>query len=154
LPRIASRLGLERDPVDLADPGQRDWLRALVWPDQPQRLGRLDAAIAAYLKDPMPIARGDALDLLADALAAVPPEDAVCVYHTITTYQFSPAMRHALEALLVTAGLRRPVWHLGFEFDGGRDYEVRLTHHRDGVARSRKLGLAQSHGAWLEWQAG
>jgi hypothetical protein len=154
LPPIASRLGLERDPVDLKDPDQRDWLRALVWPDQPRRLDRLDAAIAIYLKDPVPIARGDALDLLPEALAAVPPDEAVCVYHTIAVYQFSAAMKEALAALLVTAGLRRPVWHLGFEFDGGRDYEVRLTHHRDGSSRSRKLGLAQPHGAWLEWLEG
>ncbi|HVZ28089.1 MAG TPA: DUF2332 domain-containing protein [Rhizomicrobium sp.] len=154
LPRIAGRIGLERDPVDLKDADQRDWLRALVWPDQPQRLARLDAAIALYLKDPMPIRHGDALDLLAETLATVPPEEAVCVYHTITVYQFSAAMREALTALLVTAGLRRPVWHLAFEFDGGRDYEVRLTHHRDGGSRSRKLGLAQPHGAWLEWLEG
>ena len=61
-------------------------LGALVWPDQPQRLARLDAAI--------------------------------CVYHTVVTYQFSAAMREALESLLATAGLRRPVWHLSVEFDG------------------------------------
>ena len=36
-PNIASRIGLERNPVDLSDPDRRDWLKALVWPDQAER---------------------------------------------------------------------------------------------------------------------
>jgi hypothetical protein len=75
----------------------------------------------------------------------------VCVYHTITVYQFSPVMRAALEAILVTAGTRRPVWHLSFEFDGGSDYPVTLTHHGHGAARTRVLGPAQPHGGWISW---
>ena len=60
---------------------------------------------------------GDALALLPDALAAVPPREAVCVYHTIAVYQFSAEMKQALDAMLAVAGLRRPVWHLAFEFE-------------------------------------
>ena len=52
----------------------RDWLRALVWPDQPQRLDRLDRAIALYRQAPARDLRGDALALLPDALADVPPQ--------------------------------------------------------------------------------
>jgi hypothetical protein len=151
LPRLASRIGLELNPVDLADGDDRDWLRAVVWPDQPQRLVRLESAIAMFLEAPAEIRAGDALTLLPEALAEIPPDEAVCVYHTIAVYQFSAEMKAALEALLVAAGLRRPVWHLSFEFDGDGDYAVTLTHHREGVARARKLGLAQPHGGWIAW---
>src|SRR5205807_1207374 len=47
-PALASRTGLELNPVDLSDRDDRDWLRALVWPDQPHRLDRLDRAIAIH----------------------------------------------------------------------------------------------------------
>ena len=154
MPRIAGRVGLERSPVDLAAKDDRDWLRAVIWPDQPHRLERLDAAIKLFLETPQEIRAGDALALLSDALAEVPPQEAVCVYHTITVYQFSAEMKAALDALLVTAGLRRPVWHLSFEFDGGSDYPVTLTHHRDGARRARTLALAQPHGGWLAWAGG
>ncbi|HWY62104.1 MAG TPA: DUF2332 domain-containing protein [Rhizomicrobium sp.] len=150
-PHIAGRIGLELNPVDLKNSNDRDWLRALVWPDQPHRLERLEAAIQMFLETPAEIRAGDALVLLPEALAEIPPDEAVCVYHTITTYQFSAEMRTALEALLVTVGLSRPVWHLSFEFDGGSDYAVTLTHHRAGVANARTLGLAQPHGGWIAW---
>lgn len=48
-PAIGSRVGLELNPVDLANPDDRDWLRALIWPDQSARLKRMDAAIELYL---------------------------------------------------------------------------------------------------------
>ena len=150
-PVIAGRIGLELNPVDLSDPDDRDWLRALVWPDQPQRLDRLDRAIALYRNEPHEIRGGDALASLSDVLAAVPSGEAVCVYHTIAVYQFSAAMKDELHTILATAG--RPVWHLSFEFDGAKDYALTLTRHGDGVAEPHVLAIAQAHGGWIEWQA-
>jgi hypothetical protein len=151
-PPIAGRIGLERDPVDLSDDRDRDWLRALVWPDQPHRLARLDKAIALFLRHRREILRGDALALLPDVLARVPRDRAVCVYHTIAVYQFSAAMKETLDAILVTAGLRRPVWHLSFEFDGKKDYALILTQRRSGIVETRMLAVAQAHGGWIEWR--
>lgn len=153
VPVIASRVGLELNPVDLSNRDDRDWLRALTWPDQPHRLERLDRAIAIARKDPPRIIGGDALALLPDALAKVPPRDAVCVYHTIAVYQFSAEMKQALTAILTMAGLRRPVWHLSFEFDGAADYALTLTRHGDGLAEPSRLAIAQAHGGWIEWRA-
>ena len=147
-PVIAGRVGLERDPVNLSDADDRDWLRALVWPDQPHRLDRLDRAIAMYLKSPPEILHGDALALLPQVLARMPSQDAVCVYHTIAVYQFSAAMKAALSAILTGAG--RPLWHLSFEFDG-TDYALTLTRHQDGLTQTERLALAQAHGGWMAW---
>jgi hypothetical protein len=154
LPHLGRRLGLELHPVDLTNDDDRSWLRALVWPDQPQRLARLDAAIAAFLRAPAQVRGGDALALLPEALAQMPRDEAVCVYHTIVTYQFSAAMREGLEALLTAASLRRPVWHLSLEFDGQSGFALTLARHHDGLVRSRVLGSASAHGAWLAWQKG
>ncbi len=154
-PVLASRIGLERNPVDLSDRNDRDWLRALVWPNQPHRLDRMDRAIAIYRESPPTIVSGDALALLPDALAAVPSHEAVCVYHTIAVYQFSAEMKQALDALLAVAGLRRPVWHLAFEFesqfDGDATYVLTLSRHDGRVLQSRRLAIAQAHGGWIEW---
>jgi hypothetical protein len=151
MPRIASRVGLELNPVDLAGTDDRDWLRAVIWPDQPHRLDRLDRAIAMFLETQQEIRAGDAVALLPAVLAAIPAGEPACVYHTIATYQFSKDMRDALEAILAGAGLCRPVWHLAFEFDGEKDFPVTLTHHDGGTPRARKLGLAQPHGGWIAW---
>jgi hypothetical protein len=151
-PPIASRVGLELNPVDLENLDDRDWLRALVWPDQLARLHRLVRAIALFEENKPEVRSGDALALLPQALAAIPAGHAVCVYHTIAIYQFSREMKEALESLLTIAGLRRPVWQLSFEYDGSR-YILSLLRHADGVRHETVLANCHPHGTWLEWLA-
>src|ERR1051326_45592 len=68
-PRVASRIGLERSPVDLSDPKQRDWLKALVWPDHLARFERLERAIDLFRGRPAEIRAGDALSFFSATLA-------------------------------------------------------------------------------------
>lgn len=150
-PTIASRVGLELHPVDLCEPDARDWLKALVWPDHPARFAQLEKALAIVRDYPLNIIPGDALENLIDALRAVPPDQTVCVYHTIAIYQFSTAMKAALDDILMVAGLRRPVWRLSMEELRGHGGEVHLTRYSDGVTDETLIGRCHSHGAWLEW---
>jgi len=151
-PRVAGRVGLELNPVDLSDADDRDWLRALMWPDQLSRLARLDRAIELFRAEKPPILAGDALALLPDALALVPRDATPVVTHTIAVYQFSRDMREALESMLVVAGLRRPVWRLSFEYDG-QLYILSAIRYADGVREETRLASCHPHGTWLEWLA-
>lgn len=152
-PRLASRLGLERDPVDLSNADERDWLRALVWPDHVSRFAKLEQALAIASKENLPIRRGDALDLLPDALGEVPEDEVVCVYHSFVTYQFSQDQRMALDNLLIAASLRRPVWRLSFEGTLSGEAPLILYGYENGTRTKRLLAECQPHGAWLEWLA-
>jgi hypothetical protein len=151
-PKVTRRMGLERNPVDLDDPDQRDWLRALVWPDTQGRFERLEAALKAYVSQRPEIRAGSALDLLPDALRAMPEDQPVCIYHSYVIYQFSAQMREALDSILTLAGLRRPVWRIGIEgrLDGSNAIE--RTRYHDGVRDARTLALCHPHGRWIEWQ--
>ena len=151
-PSVASRVGLELNPVDLSNADDRDWLRALIWPDQVSRLERLDKAIALFAKEKPPIRAGDALMLLPDALSQVPHGATPIVFHTIAVYQFSREMREALESILTVAGLRRPVLRLSFEFDG-QLYILSLIRYADGVREETRLASCHPHGTWIEWLA-
>jgi hypothetical protein len=152
-PTIASRTGLELNPASLSDPYWRDWLKALVWPDQVERFARLETAIAIASRERQDIRAGNALALLPDALAQIPESLPVCVYHSYVVYQFSEAMREALDAILVTAGLRRPIWRLSAEGTHvAGDARLKIRHYHDGVKTDRELALCHPHGAWLEWQ--
>ncbi|HVV66376.1 MAG TPA: DUF2332 domain-containing protein [Rhizomicrobium sp.] len=152
-PRIASRLGLERHPVDLSDAGDRDWLRALVWPDRVERFRRLEAAMAMFVAAPPAIRAGDALSLLPEALAEAPQSEPVCVYHSFVTYQFSGEARAALGDLLTAAGLRRTVWRMSFEGSAHNQNTLTLRRYRDGLVEKRILARSHPHGAWIEWLA-
>lgn len=151
-PDIAGRIGLELNPVDLSKADDRDWLRALIWPDQTARLARLNRAIELFITHRPMIRAGDALELLPDALADVAPGVVPCVYHTIAVYQFSRTMKHALEDLLAVAGLRRPVWRVSFEFDGEL-YILSTIRYADGLREEKRLASCHPHGTWLEWLA-
>ena len=150
-PKVAHRVGLERNPVDLSDAQSRDWLRALVWPDHRARFDRLETALAIYADRKPEIRAGDALDLLPDALAEAPAGETVCVYHTIVTYQFPHEAREALDHLLIAAGVRRPVWRLSLEFAAENYHPLRLTRYADGVKTTEELALCDPHVAWMEW---
>lgn len=150
-PQVAGRVGLELNPVDLANDDDRDWLRALMWPDQVPRMRRLERAIELFAEEKPPIRAGNALDLLPEALAEIPKDRTACVYHTIAVYQFSTAMKEALEDILTVAGLRRPVWRLAFEWDGTRECTVSLIRYADGVRDETLLANAHPHGTWIEW---
>lgn len=154
--QIARRIGLERNPVDLENDDDRDWLRALVWPDAPARLERLDRAISLFrgAGTKVEICPGDALENLLPVLRTIPEDEPVCVFHTIALYQFSAAMKTALEDILTIAGLRRPVWRLSCEQEDRAERfgaTLAMSRYHDGVCDTRRLALCQPHGAWLEW---
>lgn len=153
VPKVRRRLGLELNPVDLSNDDDRDWLRALIWPDQVSRLQRLDRAIELFRGQAPEIRQGDGLALLPAALRAMPEDEPVCVYHTIALYQFSREMRQTLDDILTMAGVRRPVWRLSFEAEDTTRYVLSLIRYHDGVREERVLASAHPHGSWMEWLA-
>jgi Uncharacterized protein conserved in bacteria (DUF2332) len=84
LPEVVARIGVDLDPLDVTDPGDLAWLRALVWPGpvEAERLQRLDAAAAIAAQEPPRLLAGDLLDRLPDALALVPDGATPVVLHT------------------------------------------------------------------------
>lgn len=152
-PNIASRVGLELNPVDLSQADERDWLKALVWPDQVERFARLEKALEIYAREKPEIRAGNALDLLPEAIAGIREDQPVCIYHTMVIYQFSEEAREALDNLLLTASLRRPVWRLGFEGSLKGENALALGRYRDGQREVRSLAICHPHGTWMEWRA-
>jgi hypothetical protein len=152
-PKVASRVGLELNPVDLSKQESRDWLKALVWPDHVSRIARLDAALKAFVNAKPEILAGSALDLLPEALSPAPANEPVCVYHTLVTYQFTQEMRDILNDILVAVSTRRPVWRLSIEGTPNGDNPMLLYRYHDGVRDKRTLALCDPHGAWIEWLA-
>jgi hypothetical protein len=154
VPVIGRRIGLELNPADLTRAEDRDWLRALMWPDQSARMQRLEYAMELFDEVRPEIRSGDALALLSDALRDMPDDQPVCIYHTIVTYQFSHEMREDLDAIMTMAGLRRPIWRLSLEaVADGADWRnwLTLSRYHDGTVERRTLGESHPHGTWLEW---
>jgi hypothetical protein len=156
-PKVSGRVGLELNPVDLSNPDDRDWLRALIWPEHIDRMARFERAAQLFLREPAEIRAGDGLDLLPEALAEAGANDIVCVYHTIAVYQFGRERREALENMLAAAGLRRPIVRLSLEQLGSgselpMDTELKMIRYVNGIREEKLLALSHPHGRWLEWR--
>ncbi len=149
-PRTGMRIGLELHPVDLNNAGDRDWLKALVWPEHEARFRRLELALAVNEAWPHDIRAGNALELLPGAIAEIPKRETLCVYHTLTVYQFPDVAKNALDDLLTLASVRRPLWRLSLERTDGQ-YPLTLTRYADGAKTARVLALCGPQGSWLEW---
>ena len=52
IPEVVTRVGVDLDPVDVTDADDARWMRACVWPDQPDQVARLDAALALTASAP------------------------------------------------------------------------------------------------------
>jgi hypothetical protein len=149
-PVVLSRRGLELNPVDLNDPSQRLWLKALVWPELTARHARLDAAIAEQLRFPVPIFHGDAIKLIEPAIETLPPDGVALVFHSHVTYQFTPDMRGRLDAALLKLSTSRPVQRVSIEYHEG-GYPIRYGVYTGGAVSQSVLGFCDPHGMWLEW---
>ncbi len=94
IPEVVARVGIDLDPVDVTDADDVRWLRACLWPNQPEQVARLEAEIALAATAPPLLLQGDAVAVMPDAFARV-PADAMPV--VITTWALS---RFALESRL------------------------------------------------------
>ena len=84
LPTVVTRIGIDLNPLDVTDPGDLAWLRALVWPGpvEAERLQRLRGAAAVAAQEPPTLLAGDLVERLPEALALVPDGATPVVLHT------------------------------------------------------------------------
>jgi len=93
--RVAWRAGIDLNPLDVTDPEDVRWLRTLVWPEQHDRLRRLDAAIALAQDDPPRVVAGDLNERLGEVAAQAPPDATLVVFHTAVLWYLPKAGRTA-----------------------------------------------------------
>jgi hypothetical protein len=163
---IRRRLGVDLAPRDATDEQDARWLRACVWPDNLDRLRRLDAAIGIAARyDDVELLPGDIAHALPEVLDSIPSPVLPVVFHSAAvTYLPEPA-RHRLYDHLEQAGTQRPLIWLSFEgarieplehldVEGARptgSFTVAAATWTQGHREDRLLGFADPHGEWVHW---
>lgn len=156
MPAVAWRAGVDLAPLDVDDRTDRAWLEALVWPEQPERLDRLRAAMEIARVDPPMILRANLLDGLAELAAGAPSDSTLVVFHSAALGYLSEdehaefagevarlgAIWLSNEGPGVLPGLAHPLPPSSL---AGTSHFV-LT--RNGID---PLALAHPHGDWLAW---
>lgn len=152
---IASRAGCDIDPIDVADRAQALRLCSYVWPDDPERLDRLRAAIALAREAPIPVDRDDALDWVADRLETMRPGRSTVVYHSVFWTYLSREERAELTATIEQAAdearIGQPLAWLRFEHEE-EVFRLRLRIWPAGHGRDEVLAEAHPHCRWIRWR--
>ncbi|WP_447003768.1 DUF2332 domain-containing protein [Saccharothrix isguenensis] len=169
MPEVVARVGVDLEPLDVTDPDDARWLRACLWPDQPdrpERVGRLDAEMALAATDPPLLLRGDAVEVLPDAFARVPADALPVVTTTWALSRFSLENRlRFLHRLDEAAAGRAVAWvsaegvgvaptipTLGDRRASGHSI-IGLTVFDGSTLRAEAIGRTWSQGRLLSWFA-
>jgi len=151
---VAARRGIDLNPIDVRDPAARDRLLAYVWPEQAERIARLEAALAAAA-DPPPVDRGDAAAWVEANVAPVEGRTGV-VFHSIAFQYFPAGTQARIAAHMDLAGARAtataPLAWLRYEMavdDPAAPPTLRLRLWPGG--EDRLLAHAHPHGTTIRW---
>jgi hypothetical protein len=157
--RIASRAGSDIAPIDPADAQARERVLGYIWPDQPARLERTEAALAHAAAHKVALARAEAAGWAEARLAAAPEPGIVRVLmHSIAWQYFPVATQGRITAALAGAGAaatrEAPLAWLRFEPDAIRGTAAILLTlwPGDGAGgETRALGRGDYHGRFADW---
>ena len=103
---VAERRGCDANPVDAATPEGRLTLLSYVWPDQPERIARMRAALEVAEEVQVEIERETASAWTERMLANPAPGRATVLYHSIVSQYLSDEERKAFFGHVRAAGER------------------------------------------------
>ncbi|MEO3786709.1 DUF2332 domain-containing protein [Actinocorallia sp. B10E7] len=161
-PRIGGRVGLDAEPVDVADDAAVAWLAACVFGDHPERAARLRAAVELAREEPPALLRATLPDGFAELLDLVPEDQAPCAMSSWVMPYLSRTAVLALLDVLSAHSLRRPVSWVALEPAGslpgigvpvpcGAQPPTLLAVLRfdKGVRRDELIAVCHPHATWM-----
>ena len=150
---VAERRGVDIAPIDPTTREGRLTLLSFVWPDQPRRLARLNAAIEIATRHRCVVERGDASEWVAEQLADARADVVTVLHHSIVLQYLDRASFDGLRGALLRAGraatTSAPVAWLRME-PAGAVADVRLTMWPGG--NEEVLATSGYHGQDVRWR--
>jgi hypothetical protein len=149
---VVARRGCDIRPLDAKSPDDRETLLSYVWPDQADRLARMEAALAVAASSEWQVEPADAAAWVEKRFKPGPAEGRLRVLiHTIVWSYLPASARHQITASLREAGRHAsasaPLAHLSVEPDAVEgSAAIHLTIWPSGEPRF--LGRADYHGRW------
>jgi len=151
-PRVRQRRGIDLAPLDVTRPGDTLLLKAFVWPDQRERLERLDRAVETLRAQPPMLEHGDVVERLPALLAERLPGALTVVFQTAVRGYLSRERWKELLTALDQAGRQFPLALVSVSRPAAGEHRfwgLWLRLWPDG--QKRLLAHAGFHGQWLEW---
>lgn len=150
---ITGRAGCDISPIDLSDETQCLRLRSYIWPDQPLRKARIEAAIDIASAGKMQIETVDAAEFVRRQIAKREQGATFVLFHSIMWQYMPEATSAAILAMMDDVGnsADAPVAHLRMEPLGGPGTFATLLLTLWPGGKTRQLARCDFHGRWIEW---
>lgn len=150
-PVVCKRVGIDLDPIDVTSERGARLLRSFIWPDQRERLERLERAIEVVRADPPRILRGDYVERLEPLLAKRSGEALTVVYQTASFFQLAEEARARVEEILDEAGRREPLALVSAEHPDREDADYWRLYFQLWPGERKVVARLDFHGRWLDW---
>jgi hypothetical protein len=147
---LIARAGCDPSPIDVRAAGARELLLSYVWPDEPERLERLQAALELARAQPPQLQRGAASVWLPGALAGGEAGVPV-VFQSVMWQYLTDAERAAVTAAIERAGARGPLIWLTLEPGGDGSEPFELAARTWPGDERVLLARCGDHGPPVEW---
>ena len=161
---VASRTGVDLEPIRPGDADGAAWLHACVWPEHTERDARLDLALAVVADLAPTMVAADMRTGLQKALADIPDDVTPCVQTSHAIVYLDAAGRTELVRTLASLGTERDmivvmnepsalhVWTAPIPRpDAGVTTHVTVVAWRGGTATVEVLAEGDPHGRWLRY---
>ncbi len=156
---ITAIAGCDQAPVDLSDTEAALRVKSYVWPENHDRLSRMDAAILLAAQKAPDVTKADAADWVDHRLSQEQQSGVTRVFHHSIVWQYIPEdRRNRIHDALYAAGKNatpdRPLAWMMLETNRAtfrHELSVRYWNGSDDSGKEHMLGEAQAHGAWLRW---
>lgn len=152
---ITFRVGSDLAPINITDEQDRLRLRSYIWPDQLERLARIEAAIAVAQRESFELVEQDAAAFVEQRLQLRKPGECFVLFHSVVWQYLPQATKDRITSAMNEAGGlatdETPLAWLTMEGLGGVEpfATLHLTIWPDGELR--KLAKADFHVRWIEW---
>lgn len=149
--------GVDIAPVDVRDPAAAERLLAYVWVDAPERVARVEGAIAMIRASPVDLVQGDAADWVEARLAEPqPPGTCRVLMHSVVWPYLDAGRRERIEAAMRRAGTSAtdvaPLAWVSYEWGEHHGNHQIVLRSWPGDRR-KVLGEGHPHAAWINWSS-
>ncbi len=151
---IESREGCDLNPLSVENSDDREKLIAYLWPDQPERVMRVEAAIEIARRDPPSLTKADAAQWVEEMFGRdAKPGYVRVLMHTIAWNYFPQETKNRIETAMALAASKAsktsPIAWLSFEFEGDGNPVLRLREWPGD--EDRILATADPHVHAVNW---
>ena len=150
--------GCDIRPMDATDPGVETRLAAFIWAEAPERLERVQRAIAMLRERPVDLVEADAADWVEARLAEPQAAGTTRVLMHSVVWQYLPeATAERIRTAMAAAGERatpdRPLAWVTMEPDRSLGHQVIRMRGWPGGDGWKTLATAHAHAAWIDSRA-